>query len=105
LSRRLTAKDRTALIEAYIAGTPSIELMERFDLGKGSVLSVLHEAKVPMRGQGLPADRLDQARTLYQSGLSLRAVGAEVGCDAETVRKALKAAGIRIRPRNGWLSP
>lgn len=101
-SRRLTPKDREALIDAYLAGETSLQLMERFNLGKGSVLSVLHEANVPMRGRGLPAEQLEQAVTHYESGLSLRAVGAELGCDAKTVRKALKAAGVAIRPRNGW---
>lgn len=36
-----------------------------------------------------------------QAGWSLRCLGDRYTCDAETVRKPLRAAGVQLRPRNG----
>jgi hypothetical protein len=70
--------------------------MERFKLGKSSVLLVLYEAGVTMRGQGL-SDQLDRPAELYQSGQSLKVVAAQFDGNAETVRRALRTAGIPVR--------
>jgi hypothetical protein len=71
--------------------------MERYDLGKGTVLGILHRAGVTMRAQGLGPGDLPRAVALYESGLSLKRVAEQVACDAETVRKSLKAAGVQMR--------
>lgn len=38
----------------------------------------------------------DQIATLYKSGLSMKAVAREIGCDQWTVSKALKAKGVEL---------
>jgi hypothetical protein len=45
-----------------------------FNLSKGAVLTLLHEAGISMRQQLLTAKELANARRLYESGLSLMAV-------------------------------
>lgn len=103
VERRLDDATRLELIAAYVAGSPTTALMERYGLGKGTVLGVLHRAGVALRNQGLGDDDLPQAVTLYESGLSLKRVAEQMSCDAETVRQALKTAGVRVR--SPWERP
>jgi hypothetical protein len=71
--------------------------METYRLGKGTVLGILEDQEVQMRGQGIPSDRLQEAIELYKSGLSLMRVAARFDCSAETVRQVLLAASVRLR--------
>jgi hypothetical protein len=57
--------------------------MQIYQLGKGTVLGILAECGVKMRGQGIPEDRLNEAIDLYQSGWSLVRVGDHFGCSGE----------------------
>ncbi|MBV9486539.1 MAG: helix-turn-helix domain-containing protein [Frankiaceae bacterium] len=85
------------LVSDYEAGVPTTTLMSRYDIGKGTVIDILHRAQVSMRRHGLGANDLSDAAALYAAGHSLRAVGAQFDCDAETVRKELRSAGVHIR--------
>jgi hypothetical protein len=60
--------------------------MRAYGLGKGTVLGILEEHGVKLRGQGITDDRLGEAIELYRSGLSLNRVAARLDCSAETVR-------------------
>jgi hypothetical protein len=71
--------------------------MQAYGLGKGTVLGILEEHNVKMRGQGIGDDRVVEAVSLYVSGLSLKRVAAQVGCSAETVRETLLRAGVTLR--------
>lgn len=53
------------LVHDYEAGETTAELCRSYGLGKGTVLSLLTERGVAMRGQGLPADQLPEAKRLY----------------------------------------
>jgi transposase-like protein len=97
--RRLTADERSRLAADYESGRSTTWLMRTYHLGKGTVLNILAEQGVKMRGQGIPADRLSEAVDLYESGLSLKAIAARLDCSAETVRQALIAAGVPMRAR------
>jgi hypothetical protein len=88
---------RQQLIADYIAGDPTTVLMERYALGKGTVLGLLRRAGVQLRNQGLSPNDLPRAIALYESGLSFKDVADNFACDAETVRKSLRAAGVEIR--------
>ena len=59
-----------------------------------------HEIK-PGREPAVPL-QLDEATRLYEQGWSLARLGDRFGVDAETVRRALRKAGIPLRARNGW---
>jgi len=71
--------------------------MERYQLGKGTVLGILRRAGVQMRNQGLKSGDLQRAVALYESGMSCKRVAEHVSCDAETVRQGLKRAGAELR--------
>jgi hypothetical protein len=95
--RRLSDDERSRLAADYKAGRSTTWLMRTYDLGKGTVLSILNEQGVKMRGQGIPEDRLGEVSELYRSGLSLMWIGKKFDCSAETVRRTLLGAGVTLR--------
>jgi hypothetical protein len=58
---RFDATVLETLVAEYEAGASTAELQERFGLGKGSVLSILHEAGVKIRRQPIDAERLGRS--------------------------------------------
>jgi hypothetical protein len=66
--RRLNDTKRSQLAADYKAGRSTTWLMRKYQLGKGTVLGILAEHSVTMRGQGIPHDRLDEAIGLYKRG-------------------------------------
>ena len=99
VQRRLGSEAIRQLVAEYEAGRPTTWLMRTYGLGKGTVLSILEQHGVKMRGQGVPPDRLQEAIQLYRSGLSLKQVAARLDCSAEMVRQALLATGVQVRAR------
>jgi hypothetical protein len=97
--RRLNADELAQVVSDYEAGRSTTWLMQNYQLGKGTVLGILAERGVKMRGQGIPDALLQDAITLYASGLSLQRVATRLHCSAETVRQALIAAGVSLRAR------
>jgi hypothetical protein len=95
--RRFSSNELAQLVADYQAGRSTTWLMRSYKVGKGTVLGILEEQGVKMRGQGIPDDRLQEAIALYTSGLSLKQVAAQLVCSAETVRQALMAAGVSLR--------
>ena len=97
--RRLSPEQLTQLAADYRAGRSTSWLMQTYRLGQGTVLSLLEEQGLTMRGQGIPDGRLDEAIRLYAAGLSLMKVADRMNCSAETVRQVLLAAGVSMRAR------
>jgi hypothetical protein len=95
--RRLSPDSRAQLAADYRAGRSTTWLMQNYRLGKGTVLNILEQECVQMRGQGIPDDRLDEVIRLYRSRQSLVRLSTQFECSAETVRQALLAAGITLR--------
>ena len=95
--KRLGPERLAQLVADYQAGHPSTTLMQTYGLGKGTVLKLLRQHGVQLRCQGARTIDIEQATELYQSGWSLKQLGALFGCDAETVRKTLQAAGVELR--------
>jgi len=87
------------LVIDYEAGHSATNLMQAYGLGKGTVLGILQEQGVKMRGQGIPDDRLGEVIELYKSGLSLMQISKRLDCSGETVRQALLAAEVRMRAK------
>jgi DNA invertase Pin-like site-specific DNA recombinase len=50
--RRLTARLRAEVVEAYQSGQTSRQVAERFSIGKATVLKILKEAGATVRPQG-----------------------------------------------------
>jgi hypothetical protein len=87
------------LVTDYEAGHSTTALMQTYGLGKGTVLGILEERGVKMRGQGIPDDRLGEVIGLYRGGLTLMQISKRFHCSGETVRQALLAAEVRMRAK------
>ena len=96
--KRLGPDAVSQLVAEYESGTPTTELMAHHGrLGKGTVLRLTQDHGVKLPGQGLPAEELPQAIELYRNGWSLQRLGERFTCDAETVRKRPREAGVEPR--------
>jgi hypothetical protein len=85
------------LVRDYEAGESTTALTQSYALGKGTVLRILEDNNVKMRGQGISDGQLAEALRLYNNGWALQQVGGHFDCTAETVRQALMVAGIPLR--------
>ncbi len=101
LSQRLDLKTIEQIVAGYQAGSPTAQLAKTYRLSKGSILRVLHEHDVRMRQQRLSQTDLGMAIRLYDSGLSLAAVGQRLDRDHSTVYRALQRAGVTMRDTHG----
>lgn len=98
---RLSPEQITELIEARTAGGQINDLAARFGIHRSTVIAHLNSAGVPgqrYRGKTLTPDQVTGAAALYESGLSLSAVGERFDVDKRQVAKALRGAGVRLRP-------
>ena len=68
--RRLTKEQTQQLGIDYESGASMQELAARWSLHRTTVAAQLRQAGVPLRRQGIPADRLAEAIKLYGEGWS-----------------------------------
>lgn len=99
---RLEPDEVEDLVARYEAGESMKELAERFGISRWTVADHLKRNGTSTRHQVMTDERITRCIELYAAGLSLVAVGDEVGVDGATVRRALLAAGITPRPRPGF---
>lgn len=97
VSLRLTPVQQRQLADEYEGGIATTRLMTKYGIGKGTVLRILESQGVTMRRQPLTAEQVSTAIELYVAGQSLQAVAVTLGCDHETVRRALLGAGLALR--------
>jgi DNA-binding CsgD family transcriptional regulator len=98
---RLTQPRIDDLVSAYRSGRTTYELANEFGIHRLTVSKILIREGVPRRNASLTPESVQEAALLYRSGLSLAAVGLHLGCDPNTVRLALMAAGEPRRDTHG----
>jgi DNA-binding CsgD family transcriptional regulator len=82
-------------VRRYAAGESSNALAAEFGIDRRTATAIIRRAGAEVRYR---ADvSLDAAGELYQSGLSLARVGAELDVSAGTVLNLLRRAGIATR--------
>jgi transposase-like protein len=101
VDRRLPAETIAELVRAYRDGASTTELRQRYDLSQGSVVKILHDHGVEMRGQGLADGDVPTAVELYRGGATLAQLSERFGVSPNAVRRALASAGMVMRPRGG----
>jgi hypothetical protein len=99
VDRRLSAETFAELVQAYRNGVATTQLRQRHELSQGSVIKILREHGVEMRGQGLTDGDAPTAAQLYRSGATLAQLGERFGVSPNAVRRALVSAGVAMRPR------
>lgn len=82
----------------YEAGASLISIATARRLGKQTVSRLLSESGVRIRRQGLDEEQVAQAVRAYLSGKTIREVADELGVGHSMVWRALKGAGVELRP-------
>ena len=100
IQHRLAPDEIAQLIEHYRKGALIDDLASQFAINRTTVMRHVERAGAPRRRSVL-ADRLDEARQLYDEGWSLAKVGNHLGVNASTVRRVLHNAGVEMRDTHG----
>ena len=95
-SRRFTQPELDDMVEAYQAGERIIDIADRLDVHRGTVIRTLREQGVP-KYSGWTENTTVEAVRLYEEGLSTSEVADRLGRPQSTVWWHLKQA-ITLRP-------
>lgn len=100
VQRRLGPDEVAALVAAYRKSVPVEELAASFRVNRTTVLGHVRRHGTPKRDRrALQGADLERAIELYVGGWSADWVGRELKVAASTVRRALKDAGVTLRPK------
>jgi lambda repressor-like predicted transcriptional regulator len=105
-NRKLSPTEIDQLVVDYQTGLCLTELGERYGLHRQTAKGHLERRGVPIRSE-LPAlndKQIIQAAALYAQGQGLNPIAAQLGVAPNTVKRALLAQGVRLRPR-GFAGP
>jgi hypothetical protein len=99
VQRRLGTDGVAELVAAYRQGVPVEELAASFGVNRTTVIGHVRRHGVPKRDRrALRGTDLNRAIDLYAEGRSADWVAGELEVAASTVRRALKNAGVSLRP-------
>ena len=101
LERRLPPAIISEIVEAYKAGESTPSLRQRFELSSTAILRLLADHDVKMRGQGLRDTDVPAIIELYEQGMTLAQLATQYETAPGTIRRALVASGVALRPRGG----
>jgi lambda repressor-like predicted transcriptional regulator len=90
--------DVAELIKEYEQQVPVKDLAQRFGIHRATVTALLQRHGVELRKLGLAPTEIPTAADLYRQGWSLVQLGARFGVDSSTVWRALRDAGVTMRP-------
>lgn len=93
----LTPSEVDQLVAEYEAGCGVQELAEKYRIHRATVFAHLRRREVPRRRPGLNDQEQAEAVRLSRKGMSMRAIGREMGVDRKDVRVALVEAEM-IKP-------
>ncbi|WP_278101324.1 helix-turn-helix domain-containing protein [Microbacterium proteolyticum] len=79
----------------------STALAADFGVAKSTILRILRDARIVVRRQSVTPDQVSDAARLYESGLSLSQVAKRLNVNQETMRVAIIATGVTLRPPTG----
>lgn len=98
---RLSDEDQAVVVARYKDGATSTALAADFGVAKSTILRILRDARTVVRRQSLTLHQVTEAARLYESGLSLSKVAKHLDVNQETMRVAIIAAGVTLRPPTG----
>ncbi len=77
------------------------ELAVQFQVHRTTISKHLTKLGVETREVRIGPEQIDEARRLYESGLSLAAVGGQLGFEARTIHLHLLELGVMMRDTHG----
>ena len=98
---RISDEQARRIAEGYAAGRTVYQLAAEFGCHRVTISAVLKRQGVALRLQPAAEEEVEQMITLYQSGLSLAAVGERIGVNASTVLRHLRDNGVPTRTAHG----
>ena len=101
LQRRLSDVEVQLMTTRYLEGATVYELAVEFDICRSKVSERLKENGVKMRFRPPSDQEVCEMVRLYESGLSLAAVGKRVGKSVGTVKRCVLESGIQTRDTHG----
>lgn len=113
-TRAVKAENEAEVMRLHQSGTTAAELAKRFSCSEWAIAKVVKDAGLRTHNRGGRHRLLSEADTaeairLYRDGHSCPKVAAVLGYDERTVRKSLKASGVKVLrrptgPKNGaWV--
>jgi transposase len=90
--------EMSKLIKEYEQGALVKELAERFGVHRVTVTALLERHEVELRRSGLVSEVIPIVARMYSRGWSCARLGELFGVDASTVWRALRVAGVKMRP-------
>lgn len=94
---RVSDEQTVRIVEGYKAGRTVYELAAEFGYNRVTISAVLKRQSIALRRTSPTPQQIDEMTRLYESGLSLAAVGKQLGFNASTVLARLRAVGIKTR--------
>lgn len=98
---RISDEQARRIAEGYLAGKTVYELAAEFGCHRVTISAVLKRQGIALRLQPAAEEEVERMITLYQSGLSLAAVGESIGVNASTVLRHLRDNGVPTRTSQG----
>lgn len=95
---RLDDEARTEVAKRYESGETTTQLAKDYGVAKSTIIGILRERRVVVRRQPLAPEQVSEAAKLYESGRSLSQVATELRVNQETMRVAIIAVGVALRP-------
>lgn len=100
--KELPSEIQQAIVDGYQSGTSMKELARVFGVHRTTIRAALDRHRAPIREQrAISSAQVASASRLYQSGLSLAAVGEKLGFNAQTIATHLRRAGVSLRDPHG----
>ena len=98
---RLTARQIALLVEHYRSGATAQELAVEFGVHRTTVAQQVKRSGLAVRLYSPSGAAIEEMVKLYISGLSLDAVGSQLGFSGDTVRKYILLSGVQTRDSHG----
>lgn len=97
LRRRLAPQAIEELVARYIAGEETPALSREFGISASGLRQLLRADGMSLRGHAITPEDVEKAVQLYERGLTITQVVAQVGYSHGTIRTALLKHGVAIR--------
>jgi AraC-like DNA-binding protein len=97
IRRRLAPQAIEELVARYAAGEETPALSREFGISESGLRDLLRAEGVSLRGHAITIQDAETALQLYQRGLTITQVVAQIGYSHGTIRKVLLKHGVVIR--------
>lgn len=104
LGQRLGEERCAEIAQRYEAGETAQVLADEFGVARSSLVSMLRARHVVVRRRALSAQQIGALCSAYETGTTIAALEASTGIPHGSIQRALKSAGVEMRPR-GFQSP